>query len=984
MKSLCLSLLSILFLLGFSVQGGQPALVPAWKSSRITGAETVQIIRGTGDRNNPIRRALAKPFAGDTLFVRFRLRYDASTIDTPDKANGEFFVLWLDAVEGADHATHSNHVPNLGLHVYEGNNHFMVRYHAGGQKFTKTALQGDREYLVVGRLSKTKPGTNAPFDSLGLWINPLPGEENKPHAHVRSAQAPGTIRWLGFSTGRKTESTDRIQVSDIGIHSNWRGILGLPEVAATKPTHPPITPPAPQRTVQFRKDIFPILKKHCFDCHQDTKAKGGVRLDVLDEVLNQTAPRNAEASLLIELVTATDPDDRMPPVGKGKPLSTDAIAKLKAWIDEGLDWDEALLPTPKPETDHWAFQPIRQPAVPQVKNAEWIRTPVDAFIARRHKQLGLKPAQPANDQTIKRRLALVLTGLPLAALAMPEADFNGPIEKWYDLLADHMLAMPEHGERWGRHWLDVARWAESNGHQHNRDRQHAWRYRDYVIRSFQHDKPFDQFLREQIAGDELPYSDDSLIATGFLAAARYSGNELDKDIQRNDILVDVANTTAKAFLGLTMECAQCHTHKFDPITLRDYYRLQSFFAHAQPNNVALIGNDPKAQQQIMERQALFDAVHHRLVQAKRRQGVPEPILVIPKAVVGGMRPEERTRYNTLTAALNKLPQTWAFYSPITSGKNLPVIPHEMRWPLPNDAKTLASLKTHLLVRGDVKTPGPEVTAAWPSVFGTTPPTGDQPRKALATWLTDPEHPLTARVWVNRIWQWHFGRGLVVSSGDFGTQGNAPSHPELLDWLASELIANRWSTRHIHRLILQSNTWRQSATPNAAHAKLDPSNNALWRWQPRRLEAEAIRDSVLGIAGQLDPKRGGPSVPRAEAETSRRRSVYLQQKRDNLPHQQMLFDGDRTVASCARRRTSTVPLQPLFLLNSKFMQRNAKAFATRIPEGEPAAQLRSAFQMALARDPHPDELAPAQILLDQHGLESLCLVLFNLNEFLYVQ
>ena len=973
----------MLFLLSLTLHGAEPTLAPQWKSSRITGAETVQIIRGTGDRNNPIRRALAQPFAGDTLFVRFRLRYDAASIDTPDKANGEFFVLWLDAVEGADNATHSNHIPNLGVHVAGGENRFMARYHAAGQQFSNTALKGDREYLVVGRLSKSKPGAQAPFDSLSLWTDPLPGEETKPHAHARSPNAPANVRWIGFSTGRKTESTDRIQVSDLAIHTTWRGILELPEIAANKPVHPPVTPPTAKRTVHFQKDIFPILKEHCFDCHQGTKAKGGVRLDVLDEVLNQTAPRNADASLLIQMITAKDPDDRMPPPGKGDPLSTEAVAKLRAWIDEGLDWNETLLPTPQPETDHWAFQPVRRPPVPSVKNADWVRTPVDAFIARRHEQLGLHPAPPATDQTLERRLALVLTGLPPSGLVMPKMDFNGPIGKWYDLLADHWLASPEYGERWGRHWLDVARWAESNGHQHNRDRPHAWRYRDYVIRSFQQDKPFDQFLREQIAGDELPYSDDALIATGFLAAARYSGNELDKAIQRNDILVDVANTTAKAFLGLTLECAQCHTHKFDPITLRDYYRLQSFFAQGQPNNIALAGDDPVAQKQIAEKQVLFDTVHHRLVQTKRRQGVPEPILVTPKTVINGMRPEERQRYNALNTALNKLPQTWAFYSPVTSGKNLPVIPHEMRWPLPNEISALATVKTHLLVRGDVKTPGPEVTPAWPAVFGPTPAPGDQPRKALADWLTQPKHPLTARVWVNRIWQWHFGRGLVASSGDFGTQGTAPSHPELLDWLASELIANRWSTRHIHRLILRSNTWRQASAPHAANAKLDPANHTLWHWKPRRLEAEAIRDGVLAIAGRLDRQRGGPSVPRAQTETSRRRSVYLLQKRDNLPHQHILFDGDRAVVSCARRRVSTVPLQPLYLLNSQFMQLNAKAFAARLPKGKADTQIRSAFQLALARDPAPEEFGPAKKLYDQHGLESLCLVLFNLNEFLYV-
>ena len=903
-------------------------------------------IQGTASRNNPLRQALKVPFSGDELFVRYRIRYDLETIDLPEEKNGEFFVLWLDQVEGNDSSTHSGNIPNVGLHVSGNENRFMVRYASSNQQFGPP-LVGDREFVVVARLWKSQSGKSQPFDQLNLWIDPKANSKSKPAASVSHSKSINQVRWIGFSTGVKTEIDDSIDVWDIKLATTWEAILDLPP-QSTAPTQPIV-----KRTIDFAKHVYPILKARCFECHQGKDAKEGVRLDVWDEVLNRTAPRDASKSKLYQLVL----DGEMPPGGES--LKSEEVATLRAWIDEGLEWDQKLLPTPIPKTTHWAFQPIRRPEVPSVENAEWVRTPIDAFIARQHRKHGLTPAKPANTETLARRMSLDLLGLPPNSSAAP-----GDVER----LLDH----PAYGERWGRHWLDVARWAESNGHQHNRHRAYAWMYRDWVVDAFNGDKPFDQFIREQLAGDELnPYSDANIIATGFLAAARYSGNELDKQIQRNDILVDIVNTTASAFLGLTFECAQCHTHKFDPISIRDYYGLQAFFAKGQPGNVVL-GKDAKAKSLVDRRWEIFDTVHARLVTIKRRQGIANPI-VIPTAVIGGMRSKERAEFRNLDEQIKKVAQAWAFYSPSSSAKPLTIAPHDMRFPLPQDPRILEAQKTALLIRGDVKSPGPNVAPAWPIVFGPTPSEIDKPRTALAKWMTSLTNPLVARVWVNRIWQWHFGRGLVETSSDFGLQGTQPSHPELLDYLASELMTNKWSTKHIHRLILNSSTYQQSYEFNQANADIDPDNKYLWRWKPRRLEAEAIRDCMLAVSGLLDATRGGPSVELK----SKRRGIYLRQRRDNLPHQQMLFDGASGNVSCTRRRVSTTALQQLWQLNSLFAQEVAEAMAKRVKSAEHAARL------AFGRVPTKKELAHLNQHAEKHGLASICLGLLNSSEFVYI-
>lgn len=912
-------------------------------------------IQGTEGRNNPLRKKLTKPFTEDELFVRYRIRYDATSLDSPPEDEGEFIVFWLDREEGADGSAHSGGIPNIGIHVKENENRFMVRFASSGERFGKL-VEGDRDYLVVARLWKSEPGVEKPFNQLDLWVDPKTGNEFEPEASTSSHKSISSIDWIGFSTGAKTELEDQFTVWDIDLARTWRDILELPpEPASEEPA--PVLPR--ERTIDFTGHVLPILESKCFKCHQGDNAKKGIRLDIHDEVLNLTTPGKAATSHLYDLVSRGE----MPP-GKEPPLSTEEKVVLATWIDEGVAWNETLLPTPAPTTEHWSFQPVSKPEIPTVKNQAWIRTPVDAFIASRQESMGITPSPEASPSTLRRRISLDLLGLP--ASHSPEETI------------DSFLANPAFGERWARHWLDVARWAESNGHQHNRHRPHSWRYRDWVIEAFNRGMPFDEFLTAQLAGDEQDRANnDDLVATGFLAAARYSGNELDKTIQRNDILVDIVNTTGSAFLGLTFECAQCHSHKFDPISIRDYYRMQAFFARGQPTNLSFFSEESETiRDRVEERWEIFDRTYQRQVQIRRKRGVPNAELVIPKTVIKSISASDRKRFETLEKEIASIPQTWGYYAPDGGSKDEVVaMPHEMRWPLERDPAKLARMETRILLRGDVRAPGPVVEPGWPLVFGSIPELDQRPRTALAKWLTNRDNPLTARVWVNRIWQWHFGRGLVETSGDFGAQGTKPTHPELLDYLAAELMDHGWNTRHIHRLILDSSTYRQSSHHDSENHRLDPENLTWWRWMPRRLEAEAIRDSMLAVAGLLDPRMGGPSDPVDSG--SKRRSLYLVQRRDNLPHQQTLFDSANGVVSCAKRRVSTTSLQPLWLMNSTFSQGMSTALARK------SGSVESAFELALGRTPGEIEKKTLEELAQRHGLESACLAILNSSEFIYI-
>ncbi|MCS7047064.1 MAG: DUF1549 domain-containing protein, partial [Gemmataceae bacterium] len=521
-------------------------------------------------------------------------------------------------------------------------------------------------------------------------------------------------------------------------------------------------PPPAARTIDFRRDVYPLLKQHCFACHQGADAQAGYRLDQRADLLGETDGRTAvrigasDRSRLIQLVAGQVPGKIMPL--KGPRLTAEQVGILRAWIDQGLAWDDELLPVEQPRSDHWAFQPVKRPPIPAVANSAWVRTPVDAFIAAAQQRQGVVPAPPAPRRTLIRRLAFDLTGLPPSAAEIDEF-VNDPSPHAYEKLVERLLASPHYGERWGRHWLDLARFAESEGYESDHTRPYAWRYRDYVIASFNHDKPYDRFLREQIAGDEIePYSDENLIATGFLAAARLSSNEEDRARQRNDVLVDIVNATAAVVLGVTLHCAQCHNHKFDPFTARDYYRFQGFFVKGAPNNLTL--RDPNLWAKYERAKPagydaakarlgnLLDAGRDRLVTEARRKlteaqrnaldtpeerRTPEQERLaheaeltlqftpdrIERAVIDSPQRQEYEALKRQIAAMEKampdVPQTWGFYSPATSPTRIDVLPMKGFYPPPYIPAQLARARPYLLIAGDVHERAAPLEPGWPAL-----------------------------------------------------------------------------------------------------------------------------------------------------------------------------------------------------------------------------------------------------------------------------
>ncbi|MAS93048.1 MAG: hypothetical protein CMO55_07600 [Verrucomicrobiales bacterium] len=932
-------------------------------------------IRGTGDRDNALRRELAAPFRGNELFVRFTLRYE------PPQDDSEFFVLWLDRLEGTDGSTHSENVPNIGIHVAtsgpkKGKAVFMVRIGPAKTSFSSVELERDRDYVVVGRLSKSEPNERADFDRFDLWVNPDPENRGEPAATALHSKSVNFVRWIGFSTGRKTEPTDRIWIDDLVLSRSWDDVMEAVRPPSLTEAPGPLPGIPWEGTVDFSHDVYPLLKSRCFKCHSGTNPDSGHRLDVRNEILGYSTgdplaePGKARSSRLLEKITESNPEDRMPPVEDGGAALTEReVGLLAAWIERGMMWDEKLLPTPRIETDHWAFQRVERPPAPKVDRTNWIRTPVDTFIASQQEEKGITPAKEATTQTLVRRLYLDLIGLPPtpeqvdAFLRASAKD----AETAYSSLVDELLDSPHYGERWGRYWLDLARWGESNGYQHDIPRPYAWRFRDYVIDSFNKDKPYDRFLTEQLAGDELkPYSDENLIATGFLASARISGNNMDKAAQRNDVLVDIANTIGSAMMGLTMECAQCHNHKFDPVSQRDYYRLQAFFVNGQLGNLSL--RDPKTSNPTDMKNWMADGAF----QFYQREA---------DKLVKKKQFEHTTQ-----------PHTWGFHAPGQSDPDIERLPVVNRDPIRWDADDLKNARGHILIRGDVSRPGPEVTGGWPEVLGQTPVKADGiSRLEFARWMTSRDNPLTARVWVNRLWQWHFGQGIVSTPSDFGTLGASPTHPKLLDWLAAELMENGWSTKHLHRQIVLSATYRQQRLHNEANANIDPENQLLWNWPRRRLEAEAIRDAALVASGELDDSIGGPSIPPQREENALRRTLYLYQRRSEMPTAMKMFDGPELISSCSKRGVSTVALQPLYLLNSDFMMRRAESLARKVSDsskGEKSQQVELAFQRTLGRLPDENEKAQSLAMLasapdPDMALVQFCHALINLNEFLYI-
>ncbi|MBM3798378.1 MAG: DUF1553 domain-containing protein, partial [Acidobacteria bacterium] len=646
----------------------------------------------------------------------------------------------------------------------------------------------------------------------------------------------------------------------------------------------------------------------------------------------------------------------------------------------------ALDPFTPQQRRYWAFQPVTRPAVPAA-GATWTRNPVDAFIARKlpAKRISLGPE--ASRTELIRRASLDLTGLPPSPdqVAAFIADRS---PRAYEAVVEALLASPHYGERWGRHWLDVARYAESTGFEDDVTRPNIWRYRDYVIASFNADKPYDRFIREQIAGDELwPADPQARIATAFNRHYPEEGNNKDLLLARQEMLHGITSATGAAILGLTFECARCHNHKFDPILQKDYYQLQAFFAnvdHDDRFSLATAGEQRRYEEQLAQwdaqTQPIWDEMsellmpHRTFTPAQLLERYPDYVVEAIKTLVAARTPMQVWMAHLLATKtcgncpLRPKPYLDPGFKGVVSklkgaGKQryeqleaeLAKHAHLKPKDLPRGSAVVEvgprAPATHVLGVGLYTAPQEEVQPAFPTILASqapaiTPQPGSTGRRtALAHWLADPANPLPARVMVNRVWHHHFGTGIVASPGDFGVIGGRPSHPELLDWLTSEFVREGWSLKKLHRLIMTSATYRQSSAPRATAREADPSNRLLWRFPPRRLEAAAIRDSALAVAGALSPQTGGPSVfPPLPAGTPKlvggwdlskaaadqqRRSVYIFVRRNDPYPMLNAIDFPDTHESCSRRNQTTTAPQALTLLNSSLTADWSRQFATRV-------------------------------------------------------
>ncbi|HVR74460.1 MAG TPA: DUF1549 and DUF1553 domain-containing protein, partial [Planctomycetota bacterium] len=652
----------------------------------------------------------------------------------------------------------------------------------------------------------------------------------------------------------------------------------------------------------------------------------------------------------------------------------------------------------------WALEPLSRPVVPEVKCQDWVRTPIDAFILSRLEESGIEPSPEAPRHEILRRLTLDLTGL----LPSPEdlAEFLAdPTLDAFDRAAERLLASPRHGERWARHWLDLARYAESEGFKSDETRPNAWRYRDYVIQSLNGDKPYDRFVVEQIAGDEVwPRAAEASVATGFNRHYPDESNARDLLQRRQEILNDITDTVGQAFLGLTFGCARCHDHKYDPILQADYYRLQAFFANTRAaDDIPLL---PPAELEIRRR--AFDswdretrAVREAMsaIEEPRRKAIASDNLAKfpPEVQAAISRPEpertpvERILHHKALPYLNPDSTTVVSSLGESDKKRWEALNAELKrspHPRPGDAPVGSGIvdagrtapRTYLLSGGAHNAPEREVEPGFPAAMDAAAPVIRPPtdvestgrRAALAAWIVDPANPLTARVIVNRVWQHHFGRGISGTPSDLGAMGDRPTHPDLLDWLARDLMDNGWSLKRLHRLIVTSSTYRQSSGHRDEAARMDPRNHLLWRFRPRRLEGEVIRDISLQAAGLLSGVSGGPSVfpelpegidaagkwsVSSKAEERNRRSVYVFVRRNLRYPLFEAFDMPDTHESCAQRNVTVTAPQALLLLNDRVTAEWGRGFARRVLRRAGAdliAQVEAAYRIAFSRSPDETE------------------------------
>ncbi len=758
-------------------------------------------------------------------------------------------------------------------------------------------------------------------------------------------------------------------------------------------------PKDPKGIEFFEKKIRPVLVEHCYSCHsaQAEKVKGALLLDTRQGLLKggnmgaAVVPGNVDQSVLIQAIRYHDEDLRMPPK---KRLSEEVVADFEAWIRMGVPdprdgKPKAAGPVPIAAEKLWSFRPVVDPAPPAVRDAAWTRNAVDRFILARLEGSGLRPAPEADKQTLLRRATFDLTGLPPTPEEL-EAFLADESPEAFAKAVERLLASPRYGERWGRHWLDVARYADTGGDASDWPVPEVRLYRDYVIDAFNRDMPYDQFVVEQLAGDRLalrePDGDrfeEKIVATGFVALTRRFNNSKYGDMHL--VMESTIDTVGKAFLGMSIACARCHDHKFDPISREDYYGLYGYFASTQyphngtehgrgHDNLVPLTRDPE----LFEKARAWMNRWHEAYHGWRKDnkgGAKEKFEEVKKE-----RPDVRW--------------AWAVVDRKETGDE-PI--H-----LVGDPNRKGEKAPRGFLRG--------ITRELPAI-----PSGQSGRLELARWLASKENPLTARVMVNRIWQQHFGVGIVPTSSMFGSQGQVPTHPELLDWLASRFVEGGWSVKAVHRLLMNSASYRQSSDAPAETLARDPGNDLLSRFRRRRLEGEAIRDAILFASGRLDLARPGTHPFPAEDEMNytqhrpfatdydhEHRSVYLMVRRLGKHPFMALFDGPDSNVSTGERNVSTVALQALYLMNSPLLRTASESFAERIRRGarDDAARIALAHRLAFGRDPDSREERDGGAYLREYreGLEaagvpgdrellawsSLCRILLSSSEFFYVE
>lgn len=802
----------------------------------------------------------------------------------------------------------------------------------------------------------------------------------------------------------------------------------------------------------FENRVFPLLKQHCFRCHGATeKVRGGFVLTNREDLFAGGDSGEAiDSGSLLEslLVSAINYEDlEMPPAGKLPQADIDAIIR---WIELGAPWTtdgvkperkkQHSVPQVNDETKKWwSYQKPTRPAPPQV-NGEWAQTNIDRFILNRLEQAELKPNPAATKQTLARRAYYDLIGLPPTAAQMGQF-LNDNSPDAFENLVDQLLESPHYGEKWARHWLDLVRYAESNSYERDGTKPFVWRYRDYVIRAFNDNKPYDQFLIEQLAGDELAnVTPERLIATGYYRLGRWDDEPVDPKQAWYDDMDDILATTTQSMLAMTVNCARCHDHKIDPIPQADYYRMLAFFKNVQRYGIR--AHDTVLAQSTrpivplkerMKRQEVIDA-HNRLVK-QNREGLEE----IESRVKEDF---ETVEMEDFWAEMNRVPLVRKRIGKKLDGKiftkeeadHYEALFKEMKRLREETPEALESAlcvtesgpeagETYVLIRGNANAESKVVEPGFPSVLSPPNPVVEKPvenkttgrRMALAKWIASSENPLTARVMVNRIWQHHFGRGIVRSANDFGFQGTKPTHPELLDWLAVEFMESGWDIKHIHRLIMNSQTYQMSSEPREGALARDPLNEHFWRFNMRRLTAEEIRDSILMVNRTLRlDKMYGPSVyptippevlhgqsrpgenwNTSSAEEQARRSVYIHIKR-SLPVPMLAnFDAADPDSSCAVRFNTVQPTQALGMLNSTFINEEAAKFADSIVKeigDNLVPQIELALTRVLQRVPSKSEIKRGENFvsdLQKNGtdkkkaLQLFCVVALNLNEFLYL-